>query len=292
MLHQPRERFIEFPGSGSRHRLLAGNPGCLRGELTRLRPRADSDRFARQPWATKSQKAARRPRIIAEEERLYGQVQARVAMGEEDDERPQVGARRSRRRPALAARSDRRGARRGSAAARRADDAARGAQGAARRRQAAAGRHHVAVLRAHAAASESGKSRDVMVGKRGFIDRAVATCRSSTGATRRSRASTTATKKATTTRRRSPGGASRASSRRAATSRSRGQPAPHRHAAGHVPQGRARRVGRGGRPDRAGAPRRHGQGRAPGRGAGARRASSASTTASRAPTRRCPRSPR
>src|SRR5436190_23061377 len=30
-------------------------------------------------------------KIIAEEERLYGQVQARVAMGEEDD-RPQIGA--------------------------------------------------------------------------------------------------------------------------------------------------------------------------------------------------------
>jgi DNA helicase-2/ATP-dependent DNA helicase PcrA len=30
--------------------------------------------------------------IIAEEERLYGQVQARVALGDEDDGRPQVGA--------------------------------------------------------------------------------------------------------------------------------------------------------------------------------------------------------
>jgi ATP-dependent DNA helicase UvrD/PcrA len=30
-------------------------------------------------------------RIIAEEERLYGQVQARVAMGEDEDERPQIG---------------------------------------------------------------------------------------------------------------------------------------------------------------------------------------------------------
>src|SRR3954471_24333114 len=30
--------------------------------------------------------------IIAEEERLFGQVQARVAMGDEDDGRPQVGA--------------------------------------------------------------------------------------------------------------------------------------------------------------------------------------------------------
>src|SRR5678816_3841297 len=31
-------------------------------------------------------------KIIAEEERLYGQVQARVALGEEDDGRAQVGA--------------------------------------------------------------------------------------------------------------------------------------------------------------------------------------------------------
>src|ERR1700689_221451 len=30
--------------------------------------------------------------IIAEEERLFGQVQARVAMGEEDDGRPQIGS--------------------------------------------------------------------------------------------------------------------------------------------------------------------------------------------------------
>src|SRR4051812_9961752 len=30
--------------------------------------------------------------IIAEEERLYGQVQARVAMGDEDEGRPQIGA--------------------------------------------------------------------------------------------------------------------------------------------------------------------------------------------------------
>src|ERR1043165_9074208 len=30
--------------------------------------------------------------IIAEEERLYGQVQARVALGDEDDGRPHVGA--------------------------------------------------------------------------------------------------------------------------------------------------------------------------------------------------------
>src|SRR5258708_6781772 len=30
--------------------------------------------------------------VIAEEERLFGQVQARVALGEEDDGRPQIGA--------------------------------------------------------------------------------------------------------------------------------------------------------------------------------------------------------
>src|SRR5882672_467038 len=30
--------------------------------------------------------------VIAEEERLYGQVQARVAMGDEDDGRPHIGS--------------------------------------------------------------------------------------------------------------------------------------------------------------------------------------------------------
>src|ERR1051325_12182329 len=38
------------------------------------------------------QKGSPGAKIIAEEERLYGQVQARVAMGEEEDGRPQVGA--------------------------------------------------------------------------------------------------------------------------------------------------------------------------------------------------------
>ena len=119
----------------------------------RLVTAKDSDRFARfRPWPTKSRKAAPAATIIAEEERLFGQVQARVAMGEEDEGRPQIGASDLDQRSALAARSDRRGARRGPAAAGRADDAARGAQGAARRRPLAAGRHHVAVLRAHAAA--------------------------------------------------------------------------------------------------------------------------------------------
>ncbi|HEX3763497.1 MAG TPA: hypothetical protein VHW23_32600, partial [Kofleriaceae bacterium] len=38
------------------------------------------------------EKGSRAAQIIAEEERLYGQVQARVALGEDDDGRPQVGA--------------------------------------------------------------------------------------------------------------------------------------------------------------------------------------------------------
>ena len=112
--------------------------------------------------------------IIAEEERLYGQVQARVAMGEEDDGRPQIGASDLDARSALAARPDLRSARRGSAAAGRADDAARGAQArgsaAAARCRSTSRRRTSRIMRLQAS---SGKSRDVLVGKRGFIDRAV-----------------------------------------------------------------------------------------------------------------------
>ena len=95
--------------------------------------------------------------IIAEEERLFGQVQARVAMGEEDDA---AAVRRigSRCGLVVAARSDLGSPRRGSAAARRADDAARGPEGAPRRRSLAAGRHHVAVLRAPPAQARAARA--------------------------------------------------------------------------------------------------------------------------------------
>ena len=92
-------------------------------------------------------------------------------MGDEDDG-PAAGRReRSRCRSAVAARSDRRGARRGSAAADRADDAARGARS---RGSAAASRCRSTSRRRTSrtcGCKESGKPRDVMVGKRGFIDR-------------------------------------------------------------------------------------------------------------------------
>src|SRR2546423_14792641 len=51
---------------------------------------ADSDRFA--PLGNVVQKGTPAASIIAEEERLFGQVQARVALGDEDDDRPHIGS--------------------------------------------------------------------------------------------------------------------------------------------------------------------------------------------------------
>ena len=182
--------------------------------------------------------------IIAEEERLFGQVQARVAMGEERTQGPAAARReRPRRRSAVAARPDRRGARRGSAAARRADDAARGAQGAARRRQLLPV-DITSPYFAHMRLREPARSRDVMIGKRGFIDR------SSQRADRRLAQRAGVADLLPLRRRRRLRGGDRRPPRRGhrrgapqRVDRAR-QPAPHRHAAGHVPQGRARRVGR------------------------------------------------
>src|SRR2546421_11773264 len=51
-----------------------------------------SDRFANPLMANEVAKGSPAASIIAEEERLFGQVQARVAIGEEDEGRPQVGS--------------------------------------------------------------------------------------------------------------------------------------------------------------------------------------------------------
>src|SRR4026209_930417 len=108
--------------------------------------------------------------IIAEEERLYGQVQARVALGEEDEGRPQIGA-SDLDQDLLSLRDQ--------ISEARAEDlpplieqmtrlaALRGRLG---------GSHDLPIALAspyfaHMRLRESGKSRDVLVGKRGFIDR-------------------------------------------------------------------------------------------------------------------------
>ncbi len=231
--------------------------------------------------------------IIAEEERLYGQVQARVAMGEEDH-RPQVGAAdldhdllslrdqiaeaRAEDLPPLVEQMTRLAA----------------LEGAARRRALAAGRHHVAVLRAHPAASESGKTRDVLVGKRGFIDRA-------------SNVQIVDWRNAPVSRIYYRYEEGDDYEEEIAGRRVEGVVEARRNVS--IARGNLRRIGTpqgtylkdarggwvaGGRPDR----RRSSTAawaRPPDRSRcrrSAARASSASTTASRAPTRRCPRSPR
>ena len=230
--------------------------------------------------------------IIAEEERLFGQVQARVAMGEEDEGRPQIGA--SDLDADLLSLRDQ-------IAEARAEDLPplieqmtrlAALKVAARRRSLAAGRHHVAVLRAPAAARSSGKSRDVLVGKRGFIDRQsnvqIVDWRNAPISRIYYRYEEGDDYEEEIAGRRVEG----VVEARRNVSIAQGQPAPHRRAAGHVPQGRARHVGR--RPSASSrrcstAAWARPRGRSRPR---ARRASSASTTASRAPTRRCPRSPR
>jgi DNA helicase-2/ATP-dependent DNA helicase PcrA len=108
--------------------------------------------------------------IIAEEERLYGQVQARVAFGEDDDGRPQIGAgdldadlislrdqiaeARPEDLPPLVEQMTRL---------------------AALRARLGGGKQLPVDITspyfAHIRLRESGKSKDVLVGKRGFIDR-------------------------------------------------------------------------------------------------------------------------
>ncbi|MEP6864356.1 MAG: ATP-binding domain-containing protein [Deltaproteobacteria bacterium] len=108
--------------------------------------------------------------IIGEEERLYGQVQARVAMGEEQDERPRVGS-SDLDNDLLSLRDQ--------IAEARAEDlpplVEQMTRLAALKARLGGGRSLPVDITspyfAHIRLKESGKSRDVLVGKRGFIDR-------------------------------------------------------------------------------------------------------------------------
>ena len=109
-------------------------------------------------------------KIIAEEERLYGQVQARVALGEEDDGRPQVGA--SDLDADLVSLRDQ-------IAEARPEDlpplVEQMTRVAALRARLGGGKQLPVDITspyfAHIRLRENGKSKDVLVGKRGFIDR-------------------------------------------------------------------------------------------------------------------------
>src|SRR3954468_5472536 len=108
--------------------------------------------------------------IIAEEERLYGQVQARVALGEEDEGRPQVGA--SDLDADLISLRDQ-------IAEARPEDLPplieQMTRLAALRARLGGGKQLPVDITspyfAHIRLREHGKTRDVLVGKRGFIDR-------------------------------------------------------------------------------------------------------------------------
>src|SRR5262245_62417187 len=109
-------------------------------------------------------------RIIAEEERLYGQVQARVAMGEDEDERPQIG--QSDLDADLLSLRDQ-------IAEARPEDLPplieQMTRLAALKARLGGGRQLPVDITspyfAHMRLREQDKSRDVLVGKRGFIDR-------------------------------------------------------------------------------------------------------------------------
>ncbi len=108
--------------------------------------------------------------VIADEERLYGQVQARVAMGEEDDGRPQFGA-SDLDKDLLSLRDQ--------ISEARAEDlpplVEQMTRLAALRARLGGGRSLPVDIAspyfAHIRLKEAQKSRDVLVGKRGFIDR-------------------------------------------------------------------------------------------------------------------------
>jgi DNA helicase-2/ATP-dependent DNA helicase PcrA len=108
--------------------------------------------------------------IIAEEERLYGQVQARVALGDEDDGRPQVGA--SDLDADLLSLRDQ-------IAEARPEDlpplVEQMTRLAALRARLGGGKQLPVDITspyfAHIRLREHGKTKDVLVGKRGFIDR-------------------------------------------------------------------------------------------------------------------------
>jgi DNA helicase II / ATP-dependent DNA helicase PcrA len=109
-------------------------------------------------------------KVIAEEERLYGQVQARVALGDDDDVRPQVGA--SDLDADLVSLRDQ-------IAEARPEDlpplVEQMTRLAALRARLGGGRQLPVDITspyfAHMRLREQGKSKDVLVGKRGFIDR-------------------------------------------------------------------------------------------------------------------------
>jgi DNA helicase-2/ATP-dependent DNA helicase PcrA len=108
--------------------------------------------------------------IIAEEERLYGQVQARVALGDDDDARPHIGA--SDLDADLISLRDQ-------IAEARPEDlpplVEQMTRLAALRARLGGGKQLPVDITspyfAHIRLRESGKSKDVLVGKRGFIDR-------------------------------------------------------------------------------------------------------------------------
>src|SRR3954464_10080248 len=108
--------------------------------------------------------------VIGEEERLYGQVQARVAIGEEDHDRPQLGA--SDLDSDLLSLRDQ-------ISEARAEDlpplVEQMTRLAALKARLGGGRSLPVDITspyfAHIRLKEHGKTRDVMVGKRGFIDR-------------------------------------------------------------------------------------------------------------------------
>src|SRR3954447_25512632 len=108
--------------------------------------------------------------VIAEEERLYGQVQARVAFGEDDDARPQVGA--GDLDADLVSLRDQ-------IAEARPEDLPplieQMTRLAALRARLGGGKQLPVDITspyfAHIKLRESGKTKDVLVGKRGFIDR-------------------------------------------------------------------------------------------------------------------------
>src|SRR5512139_2589299 len=108
--------------------------------------------------------------VIAEEERLYGQVQARVAMGEEDEGREKIGA-SDLDKDLLSLRDQ--------ISEARAEDlpplVEQMTRLAALKARLGGGRSLPVDITspyfAHIRLKENGKSRDVLVGKRGFIDR-------------------------------------------------------------------------------------------------------------------------
>src|SRR6185436_684664 len=130
----------------------------------------DSDRFAGHSMPNEVAKNSPAAQIIAEEERLFGQVQARVAMGDEDADRPQIGA--SDLDADLLSLRDQ-------IAEARAEDLPplieQMTRLAALKARLGGGRSLPVDITspyfAHMRLREHGKSRDVLVGKRGFIDR-------------------------------------------------------------------------------------------------------------------------